>query len=93
MRFVLAISALVLSGIMLVLDVFAGAHINSAGVAWGLAAAICAACYFMMSEKVSGSSGAIGDEHPDAPLHPITLATAGLFVGAAAVSLIGFFAG
>ena len=38
---------------MFVLDVFAGAHINAAGVAWGLAAAVCAASYFMMSDEVS----------------------------------------
>ena len=30
-----------------------GAHINAIGVAWGLAAAVCAACYFMMSDEVS----------------------------------------
>ena len=45
--------ALAVAGIMLVLDVFAGAHINATGVAWGLAAAVCAACYFMMSDEVS----------------------------------------
>src|ERR1700710_1041036 len=38
--------ALAVAGIMLVLDVVSGAHINVAGVGWGLAAAICAACYF-----------------------------------------------
>ena len=45
--------ALAIAGIMLVLNVFAGAHINAAGVAWGLAAAVCAACYFMMSDEVT----------------------------------------
>ena len=29
------------------------AHINAIGVAWGLAAAVCAACYFMMSDEVT----------------------------------------
>ena len=33
-----------IAGIMLVLNVFAGAHINGVGVVWGLAAAVCAAC-------------------------------------------------
>src|SRR3954452_17219573 len=32
--------ALAVAGIMLVLNVFAGAHINATGVAWGLAAAV-----------------------------------------------------
>ena len=49
--------ALAVAGIMLVLDVFAGAHINATGVGWGLAAAVCAACYFMMSDEVSADGG------------------------------------
>ncbi|MCV7431732.1 EamA family transporter [Mycolicibacterium bacteremicum] len=76
----LAGAALAVAGIMLVLDVFAGAHINSAGVAWGLAAAICAACYFMMSEKASSDGTG---------LSPITLAAAGLVVGALTVAGLG----
>ncbi|MGE0220968.1 EamA family transporter [Mycolicibacterium sp.] len=81
--------ALAVAGMVLVLglvgpDGLAGAHINLAGVGFGLAAAVCAACYFLMSDKV-------GDAGPDgqSALHPITLATGGLFVGAAAVALIG----
>ena len=80
---------LAVAGIMLVLGIFgpgglAGAHINLVGVGWGLAAAVCAACYFLMSDKV-------GRPGPDAEtgLHPITLATAGLVVGAATVALVG----
>lgn len=76
----LAGAALAVVGIMLVLDVFAGAHINSTGVLWGLAAAICAACYFMMSDKVSSDGTG---------LSPITLAAAGLIVGAVAVATLG----
>lgn len=68
------------AGIMLVLDVFNGAHINLTGVAWGLAAAVCAACYFVMSDRV-GSDGN--------GLNPITLAAGGLIVGAASVALLG----
>ncbi|MHA3023487.1 EamA family transporter [Mycobacterium sp. BMJ-28] len=72
--------ALAIAGIMLVLDVFAGARINSVGVSWGLAAAICAACYFMMSdEAVSDGDG----------LHPVTLAAGGLIIGAIAVAGLG----
>jgi drug/metabolite transporter (DMT)-like permease len=72
--------ALALVGMMLVLNVFAGAHINLTGVGWGLAAAVCAACYFVMSSSVATD----GDG-----LDAITLATAGLIVGAAAVAVLG----
>lgn len=72
--------ALAVAGIMLVLNVFSGAHINLVGVGWGLAAAICAACYFLMSDQVDAD----GDG-----LNPITLAAAGLVVGAASVALLG----
>ena len=75
--------ALAVAGIMLVLDVFAGAHINAAGVAWGLAAAVCAASYFMMSDEVSAD----GDE---GSLNSITLAAGGLVVGAVATATLGF---
>lgn len=71
------------AGIMLVLNVFAGAQINLVGVGWGLAAAVCAACYFVMSANVNGST-ADGEG-----LHPITLAAAGLVVGTAAVTALG----
>jgi drug/metabolite transporter (DMT)-like permease len=75
------------AGIMLVLGVFesgglAGATVSPVGVGWGLAAAVCAACYFMMSDEVS----AAGD---DGGLHSITLAAGGLTVGAVAVALLG----
>lgn len=72
--------AIAITGITLVLDVFAGAHINSTGVMWGLAAAVCAACYFMMSEKASSDGTG---------LSPITLAAAGLVVGAVTVAALG----
>jgi len=65
---------------MLVLNVFSGAHINMVGVGWALAAAVCAACYFLMSSSVATD----GDG-----LNSITLATAGLIVGAAAVAALG----
>jgi drug/metabolite transporter (DMT)-like permease len=74
--------ALAIAGIMLVLDVFGDdVHINLIGVAWALGAAVCAACYFVMSANVS-SAGSDG-------VNPITLAAAGLVVGAAAVTLLG----
>jgi drug/metabolite transporter (DMT)-like permease len=64
----------------LVLNVFSGAHINLIGVGWASAAAVCAACYFVMSSSVVTD----GDG-----LNSITLATAGLVVGAGTVAALG----
>ena len=75
--------ALAIAGIMLVLNVFAAAHINLVGVGWGLAAAICAACYFVMSDRASTDSSEEGG------LDTITLAASGLVVGAIAVAALG----
>jgi drug/metabolite transporter (DMT)-like permease len=72
--------ALAIAGIMLVLNVFSDAHINLIGVGWALAAAVCAACYFMMSDAVDADGEGLSS---------ITLATAGLIVGAAAVAALG----
>ena len=72
--------ALAVAGIMLVLDVFAGAHINATGVAWGLAAAVCAASYFMMSDEVAADGSG---------LNSITLAAGGLIFGALATGTLG----
>lgn len=75
--------ATAVAGIMLVLGVFDGlasAQVNLVGVIWGLGAAICAACYFLMSDSVSAD----GDG-----LDAVTLAAGGLVVGAAAVALLG----
>ena len=72
--------ALAVAGIMLVLNVFSGAHINIIGVGWGLAAAVCAACYFMMSDRVAADGSG---------LNSITLAACGLIVGTAAVGALG----
>jgi len=76
---------LAVTGITLVLGVvgpdgFSDARLNLVGVAWALAAAVCAACYFVMSHQVTTDDGG---------LDPITLATGGLFVGAGAVTLLG----
>ncbi len=72
--------AIAISGMMLVLNVFKGAHINLAGVGWGLAAAVCAACYFLMSDRVSADGTG---------LSPITLAAGGLVVAASTIALLG----
>jgi drug/metabolite transporter (DMT)-like permease len=71
---------LAISGIMLVLNVFSGAHVNVIGVAWALAAAVCAACYFMVSDEATADGSG---------LHSITLAAGGLVVGAVAIALLG----
>jgi drug/metabolite transporter (DMT)-like permease len=75
--------AFAVTGIMLVLNVFAGAHINLIGVGWGLAAAVCAACYFVMSDNVNNAAA------DGAGLNPVTLAAGGLIVGSASVTLLG----
>ena len=59
---------------------FSGAHINLVGVGWGLAAAVCAACYFVMSDEVTADGSG---------LNSITLAAGGLVVGAVTVALLG----
>ncbi|MCI4676949.1 EamA family transporter [Candidatus Mycolicibacterium alkanivorans] len=72
---------LAVAGIMLVLNISSGtARVDAAGVAWGLAAAICAVCYFMMSDEVSADGSGLSS---------ITLSAGGLVVGAVAVALLG----
>lgn len=71
------------AGIMLVLNVFGsdtGAEINAVGVAWGLAAAVCAASYFVLGDKVGNDGTGIS---------PITLTASGLVVGTVALGLLG----
>lgn len=72
--------ALAIVGITLVLDVFHGAKVDAVGVAWGLGAAVCAVCYFMMSDAVTADGSG---------LHAITLATGGLVVATVAVGALG----
>lgn len=82
-RLTLAGVGLAVAGVTLVLDVFAptsGSHFDSAGVVWGLCAAICAACYFMMSDEVTADGSG---------LNAITLAAGGLVVAAVAVGVLG----
>jgi drug/metabolite transporter (DMT)-like permease len=75
--------ALAVAGIVLVLDVFAGAHVNATGVAWALGAAVCAASYYVLSDKVAAG----GDD--ETSLNPITLAAGGLIVGGATTGALG----
>lgn len=73
-------AALALAGTVIVLDVFSGAQVNTTGLAWAMGATVCAACYFVLSDRAAAD----GDG-----LHPLTLAAGGLTVGAAAIALIG----
>lgn len=72
--------ALAIIGITLVLDVFHGARVDAVGVAWGLGAALCAVCYFMMSDAVTADGSG---------LHAITLAAGSLVVATVAVAALG----
>ncbi len=69
-----------LAGLVLVLDVVGGARLDPVGIAWGLAAAVGLACYFVLSARTDGA------------LPPLVSAWAGLAVGAlllAAAALVG----
>lgn len=72
--------ALAIVGVTLVLDVAHGARVDTVGVAWGLGAAVCAVCYFMMSDAVTADGSG---------LHAITLAAGGLVVATVAVAVLG----
>jgi drug/metabolite transporter (DMT)-like permease len=56
------------------------AGFDAIGVAWALGAAVCAACFFVLSDQVSADGSG---------LHSVTLAAGGLLVGAAAVAMLG----
>lgn len=76
--------ALAVVGVTLVLDVFSaspgGTRVDAVGVAWGLGAAICAVCYFMMSDTVTADGSG---------LHAVTLAAGGLVVATIAIAALG----
>lgn len=76
---------LAITGTMLVLEIFTSGgadegRFNAIGIVWALGAALCAACYFLMGDRVSAD----GDG-----LDAITLIAGGLIVGAIAVSMVG----
>lgn len=71
---------LAIVGVTLVLDVFHGTRVDAVGVAWGLGAAVCAVCYFMMSDEVTADGSG---------LHAITLAAGSLVVATVAVAALG----
>ena len=77
-------AAMAIAGVTLVLDVFSpvtpSTHINLVGVAWALGAAVCAACYFVMSDEVTADGSG---------LNAITLAAGSLIVAAVTIALLG----
>ena len=62
-----------LAGLVLVLDVLAGARVSTWGVAWALAAAVCLAAYYVVAAR------------DDNPLPAVVLAWGGSVVGAALI--------
>ncbi len=76
----LAGTGLAFIGTVAVLGVFSGARVDAIGVAWALGAAVCAACYFVLSDRVAADGTGLSS---------VTLAAGGLVVGAVAVALLG----
>jgi drug/metabolite transporter (DMT)-like permease len=76
-------AAAAIAGLVLVLDPGQNAAISPVGVAWGLAAALCACGYFLLSED---------DRSPrttERPVAPLLLVTAGTGVGGLLIVLLG----
>ncbi|GAA1468280.1 EamA family transporter [Microbacterium thalassium] len=69
-------SAVAMAGLVLVIDL-AGARFDALGTLFALGAAVCAAAYFVISERT-------GDDLP-----PLALAAGGLLIGAAVTILLG----
>lgn len=76
-RLTVAGAVLAIGGLVLVLDVTGAQRISAVGVLWGLGAAAGLAVYFVISA------------HTDDPLPPMTMAWAGMVVGALALLLAG----
>ncbi len=73
----LAGAGLCMGGLVLVLDVMGGVQISLIGVAWGLGAACCLACYFLVAART------------DDQLPPIALAGGGMVVATVALGVFG----
>ena len=74
-------AGLALVGLALVLDVRHGLTVSAVGVAYGLAAMICLAGYFVLAESRSDGGQTV---------HPLLLTTAGTGVGALVLLGVGF---
>ncbi len=66
-----------MGGLLLVLDLAGGGSLDPIGVAFGLAAAVCLAIFFVMSARV------------DANLPPLVMAGGGMIVGAVVILVLG----
>jgi drug/metabolite transporter (DMT)-like permease len=76
-RLTVAGSVVALGGLVLVLDVLGGAHLDVVGVLWGLGAACGLAAYFVLASR----------EDPELP--PRAMASAGMAAGAVVLALLG----
>ncbi len=70
-------AAVALIGLVLVLQLVSGAHLDMVGVLWGLAAAVGLAAYFVLAART--------DEAPP----PVVVACGGMAIGAVALVLLG----
>jgi drug/metabolite transporter (DMT)-like permease len=74
----LAGAAVAVVGLVLVLDLLGGGHLDLVGVLWGLGAAVGLAVYFVVSSR-TGEGG----------LPPVAMASAGMGIGAVALLALG----
>lgn len=72
-------AGLSLAGLVGVLDLRSGVHLDPVGVLWGLGAAVCLCAYFVLSE----------DQHGSTAVHPLLLTTVGTGVGGVVITGAG----
>jgi drug/metabolite transporter (DMT)-like permease len=72
-------AAAAIAGLVLVLQPGQDARISPIGIAWGVAAALCACGYFLLSEH----------DDPETEIPPLLLVTAGTGVGGVLILLLG----
>jgi drug/metabolite transporter (DMT)-like permease len=70
-------AAVALLGLSLVVQVWSGFGLRAEGLAWGLAAAVCQASYFLVADRAGSTTP------------PLVLAGVGMTVGAVVVALLG----
>jgi drug/metabolite transporter (DMT)-like permease len=70
-------AAVALIGLSLVVQVWTGVELRWEGLAWGFAAAVCQASYFLLADRAGSSTP------------PLVLAGVGMSVGAVVVALLG----
>jgi len=70
-------SVFALLGLMLILDLVGGAHIDIVGALWGLGAAVGLATFFILSAR------------SDSELPPLAMASGGMTIGAVALLILG----